>query len=147
MSAPASHAAARTDREGHDRKAAARLLAVARTARGDETDEAVEWAYSAVPDSLGATRLKIQMLLRQGNLEAVDTLVAQGLLQRPTNASLSYLRARSLFSQDRLAAAGQELRLVFTSSSKPSEGAPTTTSGGSWSRRGSARADPTWPGK
>jgi tetratricopeptide (TPR) repeat protein len=113
MSAPASHAAARTDREGHDRKAAARLLAVARTARGDETDEAVEWAYSAVPDSLGATRLKIQMLLRQGNLEAVDTLVAQGLLQRPTNASLSYLRARSLFCQDRLAAAGQELRLVL----------------------------------
>jgi tetratricopeptide (TPR) repeat protein len=79
----------------------------------NDPDDAVEWAFSTMPDSLGARRLKIQMLLRQGNVEAADALVAQGLLQRPTNASLSYLRARSLFAQGKLEPAGRELRLVL----------------------------------
>jgi tetratricopeptide (TPR) repeat protein len=97
-------------RSGPDRQSAARLL---REARIHDADEAVDWAYSTVPDSLGARRLKIRMLLRQGNLEAADTLIAQGLLQRPTNASLSELRARSLFAQGKLAPANRELRLVL----------------------------------
>jgi tetratricopeptide (TPR) repeat protein len=103
--------------EGIDREAAARLLRDAHRVLGDDSDDAddaVEWAFSALPDSLGARRLKIEMLLRQGNLEAADTLIAQGLLQRPTNASLSCLRARSLFAQEKLALAGRELRLVLS---------------------------------
>jgi tetratricopeptide (TPR) repeat protein len=79
----------------------------------DDADDAVEWAYATMPRSLAARRLKIQVLLRQGNLEAADALIAQGLLQRPTNASLSYLRARSLFAQGKLEPAGRELRLVL----------------------------------
>jgi tetratricopeptide (TPR) repeat protein len=97
-----------------DRATAARLLRDARAARGDDADMAVEWAFSTMPQSLAAMRLKIEMLLRQGDAEAADTLIAQGLLRRPTNASLSYLRARSLFAQGMLEPAGRELRLVLT---------------------------------
>jgi len=122
--APRAPATVRPGRDGLDRQAAARLLRDARPLGPEgrqnlagtdarNADEAVEWAFTTIPDSLGARRLKIQMLLRQGNLEAADTLIAQGLLQRPTNASLSYLRARSLFAQGKLAPASRELRLVL----------------------------------
>ncbi|MHC4969245.1 MAG: hypothetical protein ACYTF4_11575, partial [Planctomycetota bacterium] len=118
---PSAPATVRDGRDDLGRERAARLLRDARrlgpegrqNLAGTDADEAVEWAYSTMPDSLGARRLKIQMLLRQGNLEAADTLIAQGLLQRPTNASLSYLRARSLFAQGKLAPARRELRLVL----------------------------------
>ncbi|MHC4785394.1 MAG: tetratricopeptide repeat protein [Planctomycetota bacterium] len=118
---PSAPATVRDGRDDLGRERAARLLRDARrlgpegrqNLAGADADEAVEWAYSTMPDSLGARRLKIQMLLRQGNLEAADTLIAQGLLQRPTNASLSYLRARSLFAQGKLAPARRELRLVL----------------------------------
>jgi tetratricopeptide (TPR) repeat protein len=103
----------RVGQDSLDRAAAAVLLRDAYRARSDDADDAVGWAYSTMPESLGARRLKIEMLLRQGNFEAADTLIAQGLLQRPTNASLSYLRAWSLFAQARLAPAGRELRLVL----------------------------------
>jgi tetratricopeptide (TPR) repeat protein len=103
-------ATTRANRGSLDREAAARLL---RDARGNDADDAVEWAYLTIPECLGARRLKIRMLLRQGNLEAADALIAQGLLQQPTNASLSYLRARSLFAQGKLESAGRELRLVL----------------------------------
>ena len=106
-------ATAHADRGSLDREAAAQLLRDARRADSDDADDAVEWAYSTMPESLAARRLKIRMLLRQGNLEAADALIAQGLLQRPTNASLSHLRARSLFAQGRLEPAGLELRLVL----------------------------------
>ena len=106
-------ATAHADRGSLDREAAAQLLRDARRAHSDDADDAVEWAYSTMPESLAARRLKIRMLLRQGNLEAADALIAQGLLQRPTNASLSHLRARSLFAQGRLEPAGRELRLVL----------------------------------
>jgi tetratricopeptide (TPR) repeat protein len=103
-------ATTRANRGSLDREAAARLL---RDARSNDADDAVEWAYLTVPECLGARRLKIRMLLRQGNHEAADALIAQGLLQLPTNASLSYLRARSLFAQGKLDPAGRELRLVL----------------------------------
>ena len=106
-------ATAHADHGSLDRGAAAQLLRDARRAHSDDADDAVEWAYSTMPESLAARRLKIRMLLRQGNLEAADALIAQGLLQRPTNASLSHLRARSLFAQGRLEPAGRELRLVL----------------------------------
>jgi tetratricopeptide (TPR) repeat protein len=126
-------ATARPGRGGLDRKAAARLLRDARhacalgpegrqnkagTDARDDADDAVEWAYSTMPDSPGARRLKIQMLLRQGNFEAADAVIARGLLQRPTSASLSYLRARSLFTQGKLAPASRELRLVLAQRSR-----------------------------
>jgi len=103
-------ATTRANRGSLDREAAARLL---RDARSNDAGDAVEWAYLTVPECLGARRLKIRMLLRQGNHEAADALIAQGLLQLPTNASLSYLRARSLFAQGKLEPAGRELRLVL----------------------------------
>ncbi|MHC4142181.1 MAG: hypothetical protein ACYSUF_10005 [Planctomycetota bacterium] len=92
-------ATTRANRGSLDREAAARLL---RDARSKDADDAVEWAYLTIPECLGARRLKIRMLLRQGNLEAADALIAQGLLQQPTNASLSKLEP-----------AGRELRLVL----------------------------------
>jgi tetratricopeptide (TPR) repeat protein len=95
--------------DGLDRATAARLLRDAR--RG--VDETVDWAFSMMPDSPGARRLKIKQLLHHGDTESADALIAHGLLQRPTNASLCLLRARSLFAQQKLNAANHELRLVL----------------------------------
>lgn len=97
-----------------DRVEAAHLLRRACVAaRAGGADEAVDWAFSALPDSPAARRLKIQMLLRQDNLEAAEALVAQGLLLRPTDASLSLLRARCLFARRRFQTAARELHLVL----------------------------------
>ncbi len=94
-----------------DREHAARLL---RTARGaPENDDAVEWAFSVMPDSRATRRLRIEQLLRAGNYEAADALLARGLRRRPTDASLSLLRARSLFEQESYDSANRELRLVL----------------------------------
>jgi len=87
------------------------LLRAAREA--DAPDEAIEWAFSVMPDRPAARRLRIAQLLAQKNYEAADALIAQGLRRRPTDASLSLLRARSLFAQGKLLPADRELRLVL----------------------------------
>jgi tetratricopeptide (TPR) repeat protein len=91
---------------------AARLLRAARVA-APSGGEDVEWAFSAMPDRPCAQRLKIEQLLRHGDIEWADALIAQGLLQRPTDAGLTLLRARSLFAQGKLDRAQRELRLVL----------------------------------
>ena len=95
-----------------DRLTAAVLLRAAR--RADAADDTIEWASTIMPDRNPVRRLRIQQLLAHGNFEAADALIAQGLRRRPTDASLSLLRARSLFAQDRFDSAGRELRLVLT---------------------------------
>lgn len=94
-----------------DRAAAAVLL---RAARGpDASDDAVEWAFGVMPERRAAQRLRIRQHLAHGNFEAADALIGRGLRRRPTDASLSLLRARSLFARHRYEAASRELRLVL----------------------------------
>ena len=94
-----------------DRPSAVLLLRAARGAGAP--DDAIEWAFSAMPDRPAARRLRIEQLLAQKNYEAADALIAQGLRRRPTDPSLSLLRARSLFAQGKLDLADRELRLVL----------------------------------
>ena len=94
-----------------DRQSAVRLLRSAR--RVGAPDEAIEWAFSAMPDHPAPRRLRIEQLLAQNNYEAADALIAQGIRRRPTDGSLSLLRARSLFAQGKLLSADRELRLVL----------------------------------
>ena len=94
-----------------DRAAAAVLLHAAHVTNA--SDEAIEWAFTVMPDRRAAQRLRIGQLLTHGNYEAADALIGRGLRRRPTDASLSLLRARSLFAQDKLEAAAREMRLVL----------------------------------
>ncbi len=72
-----------------DRVMAARLLRTARSAAPDD-DDSMEWALSAMPDSLCARKLKIELLLRRGDIESASALIAQGLpLDGPKVASIS----------------------------------------------------------
>ena len=97
-----------------DRAAAAVLLRAAHVTHGtDASDEAIEWAFTVMPDRRAAQRLRIGQLLTHGNYEAADALLGRGLRRRPTDASLSLLRARSLFAQDKFDAAAREIRLVL----------------------------------
>ncbi|MCZ6493959.1 MAG: hypothetical protein O6933_07750 [Planctomycetota bacterium] len=95
-----------------DRVMAARLLRTARSAAPDD-DDSVEWALSAMPDSLCTRKLKIELLLRRGDIESASALIAQGLLLRPTDAALGLLRARSFYAQGHFDRAGRELGLVI----------------------------------
>ncbi len=98
-----------------NRETAAKLLHAARSATaGDDGQDAIEWAFSMLPDSAGARRLRTVQLIERGDFESADALIARGLRQRPTDPGLSLLRARSLFAQGRLEMAGRELRLVLT---------------------------------
>ena len=92
---------------------AAGLLRAARAAPDDDPGDAISWAFSALPDSPVARKFKIELLLKQGDLEGADTLIAQGLLRRPTCPALCLLRARSLFARDSIERAVEELRLVL----------------------------------
>ncbi len=94
-----------------DRAAAAVLLHAAHVT--DASDEAIEWAFTVMPDRRAAQRLRIGQLLTHGNYEAADALIGRGLRRRPTDASLSLLRARSLFAQEKFEAAAREMRLVL----------------------------------
>ncbi len=96
-----------------DRTGAAALLRAARASGSDDGGESIGWAFAILPESTGARRLKIELLIRQGNHEAADVLIAKALLRRPTSASLTYLRAMSLSNQGRYAQADRELRLVL----------------------------------
>ncbi len=101
------------DRTVAERHAAARLLREARLADSHDVAEMADWAFSQMPDSLPARRLRIQQLVDQGDLESASVLVAQGLLQRPTDASLTLWRARILHRQDAFEQCARELRLVL----------------------------------
>jgi len=100
---------------GHvDRPEAARLLRAARDADRLDHDEHVDWAFTVMPDSPGAQRLKVQQLLALGHYEAADAVIARGLRRRPLDCGLTLLRARSLHAQGRDDAAQQELRYVLS---------------------------------
>ena len=101
------------DRAIVERHAAARLLRKSRQADPIDAAEMVDWAFSQLPDSLPARRSKIQQLVDQGDLESASVLVAQGLLQRPTDASLTLWRARILHRQEAFEQCARELRLVL----------------------------------
>ena len=62
-----------------DRDDIARLLRAAR--RGDG-DDSVEWAYSVMPDSRAARRLRIEQLLVDGDHEAAEAIIARGMQLR-----------------------------------------------------------------
>ncbi|MHC4108417.1 MAG: tetratricopeptide repeat protein, partial [Planctomycetota bacterium] len=96
-----------------DRKDAAGLLRAARAVATDNDAEAIDWAFLAMPDSIPARRLKIEYLLRQGDNDLADALIAQGLLQHPTNPSLALLRARRLYAQGETREAEGELHMVL----------------------------------
>lgn len=96
-----------------DRKDAAGLLRAARAVTTGDDGEAIDWAFLAMPDSIPARRLKIEHLLRQGDNDLAGTLIAQGLLQHPTNPSLTLLRARRLYAQGKVRQAEAELRMVL----------------------------------
>ncbi len=96
-----------------DRKDAAGLLRAARAVTTGDDAEAIDWAFLAMPDSVPARRLKIEHLLWQGDNDMAGTLIAQGLLQHPTNPSLTLLRARRLYAQGKVRQAEAELRMVL----------------------------------
>ena len=96
-----------------ERKDAADLLRAARAVPVGDDAEAIDWAFLAMPDSIPARRLKIEHLLRQGDNDLADALLAQGLLQHPTNPSLTLLRARRLYAQGQVRHAEGELRIVL----------------------------------
>jgi len=96
-----------------DRAEAAGLLRAARTAGPEQVDEAVGWAFAALPDHKHARILAIERHLAQGDTEMADVLLTRGLLLRPTDASLTRLRARSLLMQGDAAEAGKEIRLAL----------------------------------
>lgn len=105
--------ASRTDGEAADRLEAARLLRAARTAAGTGRHTAAEQALALHPDGRHARRLLIDALLDTGDTAAADHLIAEGLLQRPTDAALSRLRARSLLAQGDHRGAEREIRLAL----------------------------------
>ena len=96
-----------------DAPAAAQLLNLARTAAPEKRDDAVDWAFAAMPDHKHPRLLKIRQLLDARDCQAADALLTQGLLQRPTDPSLSLLRAESLLIQGKARAANREIRLVL----------------------------------
>jgi len=96
-----------------DRARAAALLHEARNTEGSDASDAIDWAYSYVPDSPGARRLKIKQLINHDNLDEAVAVIAQGLLQHPTNASLTLLRAQVLYVQEKYTQCDRELRLLL----------------------------------
>ena len=109
---PSSRVTSRGDEPPVDRLEAGRWLRQAR-AGGAEREERIEWAFSAMPESPGARRLKIELLLRYGDTESAKAIIGQGLLRRPTDPGLSLLRARCLFAEGKIESAHRELRLVL----------------------------------
>ncbi len=97
-----------------DRAEAARLLREVRSAGEDRIDEAIEWAFAALPERKHVRRLAVQRHLENGNTEMADALAAQGLLLRPTDPSLAMLRARSLLMQGEPRGADREIELVLS---------------------------------
>lgn len=96
-----------------DRKQAAALLQEARNAEGSVADDAIDRAFAQLPDSPGARSLKIKQLINQDDLDEAGAVIAQGLLQRPTNASLTLLRAQVLYAQGKYDECEHELRLLL----------------------------------
>ncbi len=92
---------------------AAALLRESRVAENADADEVIDSAYSQIPDSPGARRLKIKQLINQGNLDEAIAVIAQGLLQSPTNAPLTLLRAQVLYQQGKYDDCEHELRLLL----------------------------------
>jgi tetratricopeptide (TPR) repeat protein len=95
------------------RQQAAQLLKLARGIGGDVVAEAVDWAYAAMPDRAIVQRLKARSLLRTGQLEEADALIAQALLIYPTDPVLSTMRAERLLAKGRLGSATSEIDLVI----------------------------------
>lgn len=96
-----------------DRIQAATLLQEARNAKDSVANDAIDRAFAQLPDSPGAKSLKIKQLINQDDLDEAGAVIAQGLLQRPTNASLTLLRAQVLFAQGKYDDCAHELRLLL----------------------------------
>lgn len=95
------------------RTQAAQLLKLARQTGGDVVTEAIDWAFAAMPDRPAVQRLKVRSLMRTGELEAADALLAQALLVYPIDPVLSLLRAERLLAKGRLQSAAREVELVL----------------------------------
>ena len=96
-----------------DRVQAAALLIEARNAKGSVAIEAIDWAFFQLPDSPGARSLKIKQLINQVEFDEAIAVIAHGLLQRPTNASLTLLRAQVLHAQRKYEECEHEIRLLL----------------------------------
>ncbi len=96
-----------------DRTQAATLLQEARNAEGSVANDAIDRAFAQLTDSPGARSLKIKQLINQDDLDEAGAVIAQGLLQRPTNASLTLLRAQVLYAQGKYDDCAHELRLLL----------------------------------
>ena len=97
-----------------DRAQAAALLQKARNAEGTvANNDAIDWTFSQLPESPGARILKINQLIGQVDLDEASAVIAQGLLQRPINASLTFLRAKILYAQGKYDDCEHELRLLL----------------------------------
>ena len=95
-----------------DRLEAARLLRAAHVG-GPQQHEHVEWAFLTLPDSRQARHLQIESLIEQGDRNAALALIGQGLLHRPTDPSLAYLRARCLYHAGEWERADGVLRITL----------------------------------
>lgn len=96
-----------------DRVQAAALLQEAHHAKGSVASEAIDWAFFQLPDSPGARSLKIKQLINQVELDEAIAVIAHGLLQRPTNASLTLLRTQVLYAQGKYEECEHEIRLLL----------------------------------
>jgi len=97
-----------------DRVEAARLLRAARSSDLTGENEAVEWAFAAMPDSRHARLLAARQRLACDDTEMADALLIRGLLQRPSDPSYTALRARSLLMQGKLSEADKEIGLAVS---------------------------------
>lgn len=111
---PSAMPSGATDGGAMSRHQAAQLLKLARTqGGGDVVNEAIDWAFAAMPDRAIVQRLKIRSLMRTGQFEAADALLAQALLIYPLDPVLSVLRAERLLSRGRPDSATREIELVL----------------------------------
>ncbi len=92
---------------------AAHLLRASRSASPEQIDEAVDWAFAALPDRKHARLIAIRRMLHHGDTAMADAQISQGLLQKPTDPSLTLLHAQSLFMQGQPRRAEREIRLVL----------------------------------
>jgi len=99
-----------------ERAEAAKRLRAAHAAehRGEDVDDAIEWAYAMLPTSANAVRLKVRALLDHGDTTNARPILAQALLIRPLHPALAALRAEALHLDGDHDRALREIRLVVS---------------------------------
>lgn len=96
-----------------DRHEAARLLRSIRRAGPQDAGELVDWAFSLMPDRPRVRCLKVEQLLSQGDTDAAEALIAQGLRHRPDNCRLRLLHARNIACRGDVAHARAEAGAIL----------------------------------